>query len=748
MKLNNIKVDCDLAVVGAGMSGICAAIEAARSGLKVALINNRGFLGGNASPEIRIHVCGADGSAEFNFYARETGILEEIRLENLYRNPQGNNYIWHTVLLDWVLKEKNIELFLNTNIDEVITDSRGSITCVCGSQIGSEKHFEFISPFFVDDTGDGTIGYLAGGEYRIGRESRDEFNERIAPEVSDDHTILSTLSFYSKETGQKAPFTLPDFADNTEVLKALKHREIPDRIPGDSRYDGYRMQWFYETGYDKDQISDAETIIQDHRELIYSIWDHIKNSGKYPSETFDLEYVSPVPGKRESRRLVGDHILTENDIVDQTKFEDVIGHGGWSIDLHAMEGFFSDDMTTHHYELNGIYEIPLRSCYSKNVSNLFVASRCMSTTHVAFGTTRVQGTLSTAGQAVGKAAAICKKYNITPRVLAKDYIKELQQSLLKDDQYVIGHYNQDNLDLVKNANIQVSSYQKLSLAKMSSEKIIDKPIGLILPVLDKIGSVDIMMKASKDTVLTYKVYTGTKIQNYMPQIKLNEDVVNIKASTDFNWVTLPINCTTNTGKIFIEFQCNENIILGMTSDFINGVLCLSNEKLPKGSTFVDIKTHIVRTDQWTVMNTLPCFRYDEGNQIYNASNINNGYNRNYKLPNLWISEADNESETVTISFDKSENIAKLDLTFDSNLNMFYDNVEIFYDFNVMPQLVKDYKVYAKIGNEYKLVKEIKDNHQRVNHLCFDSLTTDEIKLVLESTNGYSRFSIYEIRAYN
>ena len=355
--------------------------------------------------------------------------------------------------MDWVLKEKNIQLFLNTNIDEVKTDCDNSITSICGSQIGSEKHFEFISPLFLDDTGDGTVGYLAGAEFRVGRESKDEFNEKIAPQESDSHVILSTLSFYSKDTGRKAPFTLPDFADNTNVMKALKYREIPDRIPGDSRYEGYRMQWFYETGYGKNQISEAETIIQEHRELVYSVWDYIKNSGKYPSETFDLEYVSPVPGKRESRRLVGDHILTENDIVGQTEFEDVIGHGGWSIDLHAMEGFFSDDMTTRHYELKSIYEIPMRSCYSKNVSNLFVASRCMSTTHVAFGSTRVMGTLSTVGQAVGKAAAVCKKYNITPRALVKEHIKELQQSLLKDDQYVIGHYNQDNSDLVRNAKI-------------------------------------------------------------------------------------------------------------------------------------------------------------------------------------------------------------------------------------------------------------------------------------------------------
>lgn len=747
MKFTSLKITSDLTIVGAGMSGICAAIEGARAGLKVTLINNRGYLGGNASPEIRIDICGADGANEFNFYARETGILEELRLENLYRNPQGNVYLWHNVLLDWVLKEPNIQLFLNTNVDEVITDDTQKITMVAGSQLGTEKHFEFISPLYVDDTGDGTVGYLAGAETMLGRESRAAFNESIAPEIADDITLLSTLSFYSKDTKRKTPYTLPDFVDNKAVIDALAAREIPDRVPGHSRYEGYRMQWFYETGFGRHPINDAEAIIHDHRELIYSVWDHIKNSGHYDSETYDLEYVSGVPGKRESRRLLGDHILTENDIVYQVDFDDVIAHGGWSIDLHALEGFFSKGMTTHHYNLHGIYGIPLRSCYAKDVPNLFVASRCMSTTHVAFGSTRVMGTLSTIGQAVGSAASLCLKYNTTPRGIVTDHIKELQQCLLKNDQHILGHKNEDLADHLLGAKIQVSSTQALTLDQKDGHERLKQSLALILPVVDTLDSIDLLVHSEKETEFNYTIYTSKKNQNYKPERQLKSYSLKLAASPDDYWVTLPINCSTETGKLFIEFQKNDLIGLATTDDHLNGLISLFTQSHANESTYVDIESHEVKTSQWVKLKSNICFRCDDPQHLYQASNLNNGYNRNYDLPNLWLSKPGNATETILIDFDAVKTLNQLRLTFDSNLNFYYDNLEVYYDHNVMPALVKDYKVYAKEGDGYTLIKEVKGNHQRVNHLLFDAVQTKQLKIVLEASNGASRFGLYEIRAY-
>lgn len=748
MKFSSMEVISDLTIIGGGMSGICAAIEAARSGLKVSLINNRGYLGGNASPEIRIDICGADGACEFNFYAREGGILEELRLENLYRNPQGNVYLWHTILLDWVYREKNISLFLNTNIDEVILSETklDKIELVAGSQLGSEKHFKFISPYFVDDTGDGTIGYLSGASYRLGREARSEFNERIAPVDADDATLLSTLSFYSKDTKREAPFVKPNFIDNDIVSDALANREIPDRIPGHSRYEGYRMQWFYETGYGRHPITDSEEIVQDHRELVYSVWDHIKNSGIYDSSTYDLEYVSAIPGKRESRRLIGDHILNANDIVDQVDFEDVIGHGGWSIDLHAKEGFFSTDMTTHHYNLRGVYGIPFRSCYSKDVENLFVASRCMSTTHVAFGSTRVMATLSTVGQAVGKAANICLTNNITPRDLANNS-SLLQQELLKNDQHILGHKNDDEEDVVKTAKIQTSSTKDLSLTNNIEEESLEKSLAIIIPTKSYIEYLDVYLKNNIDTTLEYQIFETDKAQNYNPKVKLATKAIALTASKDFRWIRLPIELDINNGKTFIELINNRNIELATTTDKLNGVISLFRQNFTHETTYVDIVTHKVKTSQWAQLDTNICFRVAQTDDIYNPCNINNGYNRNHILPNIWISDPSEETSEVTLSLDGPKELNQLQFTFDSNLNMFYDNLEVAYDFNIMPTLVKDYKVYAKTETGFKEIAHIKNNHQRVNRINFETIKTEEIKIELTETNGSPSYSIYEIRGY-
>ena len=311
-----IKVEKDFVVVGGGIPGIVSAIQAARLGLKVALINNRGYMGGNASAEINVNISGATGVQEFNYFARETGIMEELILENMHKNVMGNRYVWDAVLSDKLLKETNIELFANTNIDKVETKD-GKIVCVSGSQLATEKRFEFYAPFFADDTGEGAVGFLAGAEYRYGREGKAEYGERVAPDTPDNHVLPSTLNFVAKDMGKPVPYVRPDFALNLFETDVLKYRVIPKK--------GFMFsQWFYEVDGDKNQIDDAEEIIKDHKSLVYGIWDYIKNSGEYDAENYDLQYVSPVPGKREGRRLMGDYVLTESDVFNQSDFTDTL----------------------------------------------------------------------------------------------------------------------------------------------------------------------------------------------------------------------------------------------------------------------------------------------------------------------------------------------------------------------------------------------------------------------------------------
>ncbi|MBQ9915319.1 MAG: FAD-dependent oxidoreductase, partial [Clostridia bacterium] len=463
--MERILIEKDLVIVGGGVPGVAHAILSARLGLSVALVQNRGYLGGNSGAEIGVCVCGATGTQEFNYFARETGVIEELILENLHRNPDGNRYIWDGVLMDAVLAESNIELFLNTNVDGADVEN-GKITRVYGSQNTTGKTFIFSAPLFADDTGDGNLGYLAGAEYRYGREAKSEFGERLAPDVADNHVLSSTLMFCAKNVGHPVAYHAPEFALDLTKTDVLKHRIIPQ--------EGFeKSMWFYEIDGDLDQNAEAETILLHQRALVYGIWDYIKNSGNYNAENYDLEYVSPIMGKRESRRLMGDYILTEKDIAGQTEFPDVVGHGGWSIDLHAIRGFYATEPVNKHVYLKGVYQIPYRCGYSKNIDNLFIEGRCMSTSHVAFGSTRLIATLTTVAQANAAASYLCKKFNTSPRGVYEYHLEELQQLLLRHDQYLIGKPYTEKEDLAKRGTVTVSSVKKLAIEKQDGIKALD-----------------------------------------------------------------------------------------------------------------------------------------------------------------------------------------------------------------------------------------------------------------------------------
>ena len=738
MEFKRYKIIKDLIVVGGGLPGICAAIQAARHGLSVALINNRGYLGGNSGAEAYVSVSGATGTQEFNFYARESGIVEELMLENRRRNQQGNRFMWDTVLLDFVFREKNIELFQNTNVDMAEVNDNKKILYVSGVQSTTEKRFDFYGEMFLDDTGDGALGYLSGAEFKKGREAKQEFGETLAPDKSDHYVLPSTLYFTSHDIGRPVKYTAPDFALDITKTDALKYRVIP-------KDNFYRSQWYYEVGGELDQIDDNEEIIQKHRELAYGIWDYIKNSGEYDSENYDLTYVSCIPGKRESRRLMGDYVLKEQDILEQRDFEDTVGYGGWSIDLHALEGFFSKELINQHIYLKGIYQIPYRAGYSRNIENLFMAGRCMSTSHVAFGSTRVMATLSTLGQALGTAAYLCKKHGTNPRGIYQKHMDELQKLALKNDQFIIGKTNIDEDDLTNGATIETSSVKKCEITKMDAKVKLEKDMAIIIPVKERIETIRLLVKSSEDVELKYAVYVPKKKENYNPETKLCENSVFVKAQQEFTWIDLPINQTVLNNKVFIEFRKNNAIEIAVSYESLIGVNCMQREAT-SDLCIVDCNTFKAKDFIWKRVEHILCFMLSNQENIYGAHNLNNGYIRPYGLPNAWISDNKVQNEYIQISFIKPKNINNIVLTFDSNLDLWLWNTGI-YENHAFPETVKDYTVYYKINGKYEKLAEVKNNCQRVNKINFETVQTDEIKIVFDATNGSEAVRVFGINIY-
>lgn len=454
MEAKNYKV----IVVGGGMAGICAAIAAAREGVETVLIHNRPVLGGNASSEIRMHICGADHHMQRK-NARETGILEEILLENKRRNPEMVYPIFDAVLWEKVHFQEKLTLYLNTHMTDVrVDDSR--VKTIEAYQLTTEKKLIFSGDYFIDATGDGMLGALAGAQFRLGREDKTAYGESLAPIKADNCTMGNSLMFKARDMGRPVPFLCPEWANHytEEQLRFRDHQEVTS---------GY---WWIELGGGAlSTISDAEILRDELLKAVYGVWNHIKNGGEHRAENLELEWVGFLPGKRESRRLIGDYVLSQEDISAGRVFGDAVAYGGWPMDVHTVEGFLNEgDNPTVWNQVNDIYTIPYRCLYSNNIGNLFLGGRAISCTHIAFSSTRVMGTCAVAGQAAGTAAAMAAEKKVMPRELEKN-IKELQQRLLKNDCYIPGIKNEDASDIARLAKVSATAY----LTGYEPEKVIN-----------------------------------------------------------------------------------------------------------------------------------------------------------------------------------------------------------------------------------------------------------------------------------
>lgn len=409
----------DLVVVGAGVAGMSAAVSAGRLGCKVALINDRPVVGGNNSSEIRVHL---GGRIDVGTYKELGGLQKEFGPEK-GGNAQPAEYYEDQKKLDWLSGEKNVSLFLNYRAIGV-TKEGDRITSVIVKHIESGEELKFEAPLFSDCTGDGTIGYLAGADYRMGREGRDEYGESIAPENADKMTMGASVQWYSVDGKKPCPF--PEFSYGVEF--------------NDENCEKVTMgEWTWETGMNMDQINDFERIRDYGMLVVYSNWsylkNHLKDNDQYKNRK--LGWVAYVAGKRESRRLLGDYILKEDDLTKNVFHEDASFATTWSIDLHWPDPINSEYFPGNEFKavtkhiLIYPYAVPYRCLYSRNVDNLFMAGRDISVTHVALGTVRVMRTTGMMGEVVGMAASLCKKYGVLPRGVYRSHLDELKTLMME-----------------------------------------------------------------------------------------------------------------------------------------------------------------------------------------------------------------------------------------------------------------------------------------------------------------------------
>ncbi len=739
-KLKKVNVEADIVVIGAGIAGISAALSAARQGKKTILVTDRAILGGSASSEVRVGPCGA-AAPPFNRFARETGIIEEIFNHLHYMAQNAGKWRWFyfdQIYFDMVLNQENLSLYLNTSVYEATKNKIDEIKSLKGLQLRSETLYEFKGKLFIDCTGDGTIGFLSGAHFRIGREGKSEFDEVYSPETADKKTMGATLLFTTVDAGHPVKFKTPDWAIKVDGLASYERINRSINAMPDGSYYGF---WWIEYGGQIDSIYDDGEIMLHLRKVVNGLWGHIKNSGNYENvENQEINWIGYLPGKRESRRLIGTYIVNSYDMTKQRKFQDSIGYTGWPIDIHPPEGYLTNKPGCTHDYLPGITDIPFRCIYSKNISNLFFAGRHISCTHEALGTLRVISTTSIMGQAAGMAASMCIEKGICPDGISKKYINELQVKLLRSDQSIIGAKLLEDNDYSRKSQVSASSEKSVEMTSPEDFRLLTDSLGLILPIENGLNSISLFMESGEEREVTVDVYLTDGIkQNY----RIGEIYKTFKIIVyEKGWYKFDLDLEKCPGnKIFLMVRRNPYVKLYMEKEKLTGVLGIESDQevLKYDSNYKTI-------NYAEYMPSTPCFKTKPIQRIYRPEMINNGHIRPFAMPNSWMSDRfkSNQPEWIKLMFDEEKVISKAEIVFNSDLNP----RRIVADINhINREMIKAYKLVAITSEGEITVSEETENHMRFVSHTFDKVNAIGIKLKVYETWGSPYAEVFDLRIY-
>ena len=740
-----VMLHSDLVVVGGGMAGTCAAISAARNGIKVVLIQDRPVLGGNGSSEVRLWVLGATSHmGNNNRWSREGGVIDEILVENLYRNKEGNAIIFDTILLEKVVSEPNITLLLNTVVFDVEKKDEANIAFLTAFCSQNSTEYILNAPLFCDASGDGVIGFKAGASFRMGSEGKKEFGEGFAPAEENRDLLGHTIYFYSKDTGRPVKYIAPSYALK-DITKIPRFRNIKTGEMGCNF-------WWFEYGGRKDTIYDTEEIKWELWSIVYGVWDYIKNSGKFPgSENLSLEWVGTIPGKRESRRFEGLYMLKQQDIVEQRHYYDAVSFGGWAIDLHPADGIFSELPGCNQYHAKGIYEIPYRCFISKDIKNLFIAGRLISASHVAFGSSRVMATSAHGGQAIGIAAAMCRQLELGPIDLTDcKMIKLLQQKLNIKGQSIPG------VPIDQEENLAASA-----VIKTSSELVIDQipfdgiwfdlkfAAGQLLP-LDKNTqySFEISADAQIATTLDVELQCSSKIHNYTPDVLIEKQSIQLTKGIQKVVISFK-NALSNDQYGFLIFRSNPEVKIRCSEKRITGIVSVFNKANPAvnnyGKQMPPEKSGFDSFEFWcperrprgqniamTISPALRCF---------SKQNMINGYTRPYLRPNAWVADWRDENPTIDFKWDKPQIIKSITLYFDTDFDHPMESSQMGHPEDVMPFCIQSYRIFR--GQEQ--IYSTRSNHQTINHIQFPNpVETSALRIEMEHPSNKVPSALFEI----
>ncbi len=753
-----------LVVCGGGVGGVITAVMAARKGLSVALLDDKAGLGGNACSEIGVSI---DGAHCFGMFAnmREGGPVEELKERIAELDPYGQGGQNSTVMLFWC-REAGVHVFSELLIDEVATKDR-RIVQVTGSQGGTERRLSFRARQFVDATGDGVVAALAGAEFMSGREGCGTFGEILAPEKPDTGIMGASLLFRASEKKETTTFTRPAWAYEYRTEADLPHRLSMQKGPVPCGF-----WWIEYAGNHDDPIGEYEQIRIELSKCLYGCWAFLKNDPSRKMEKWSLDRVSISPAKRESRRVVGDIVVTEKDIVERTAFHDAVAYAGWNIDVHVPGGFKSPFKPNIHANFPWVAPLPLRALYSRDFDNLWLVGRDISVSHVALGATRLQATIGAMGHAVACAAAAAHNHGLGTRGTSRKHIKRIQQELLRDGAYIPGVRNEDKLDLARKAACTATSDQPLKFIPSEEFIAISNGRALSFPLSGgRIDKITLSLRNPGIAVAEAKLFFSPCLHpNHASDLNpLSAKTFRIKPGE--NRISWPLNLKNLpeglysvgvTTSAIIEWKSSREAPYGCHTLVLDPERYYIPKRGVRDNLYAVMKPIMMappgEDTRWTrerfhriwrpnhLMRDcprIPCIEISPVQRPYRAQQVLSGSSHSDLMPELWISDPEQPlPQALELSWKSERTLSEIRIVFDTDLDMSHPA------FEPIDTLVKSYRIEAYSNGVWREILREEDNRIRFRIHRFPTVKVSAVRIVVDAVHAGGRSArVFEIRAY-